>query len=133
MQPDAPPDPALRRWAAIAGRTRFASVLRLADAMWWAEREASLPAPSKSRVGSVYRRAIRIAYNDPIEIADLAIAGDDLERIGITGPAVGRTLRRLLQNVINEPALNTHERLLAMASEGSGTSDNLPPRPTEPL
>ena len=132
-QKDPPSDSALRRWAAIAGRTRFASVLRVADAMWWAEREAGLPAPSKGRVGSVYRRAIRIAYHDPIEIADLAIAGDDLERIGITGPVVGRTLRRLLQNVINEPALNTHDRLLAMASEGSGTSDNLPPRPTEPL
>lgn len=132
-QKDAPPDSVLRRWAAIAGRTRFASVLRVADAMWWAEREAGLPAPSKSRVGSVYRRSIRIAYHDPIEIADLAIAGDDLERIGITGPAVGRMLRRLLQNVINEPALNTHERLLAMATEVTGTSNNPPPRPTEPL
>ncbi|MEP6905599.1 MAG: CCA tRNA nucleotidyltransferase, partial [Gemmatimonadales bacterium] len=133
MQTDPPPDSALRRWAAAAGRTRFASVLRLADAMWWAKREAGVPAPSKSRVASVYRRAIRIAYNDPIEIADLAIAGDDLEKLGITGPAVGRTLRRLLQNVINEPALNTHERLLAMASDASGTPDNTPRPPAEPL
>ena len=132
MQVDEPPDSVLRRWAAAAGRTRFASVLRLADAMWWAQRETGLRAPSKNRVASVYRRAIRIAYNDPIEIADLAIAGNDLEKLGITGPAVGRTLRRLLQNVINEPALNTHERLLAMARDESGTSGTTPPRPTEP-
>jgi len=132
MHVDEPPASALRRLAAVAGRTRFASVLRLADAIWWAQREAGLPAPSKNRVASVYRRAIRIAYNDPIEIADLAIAGDDLEKLGITGPAVGRTLRRLLQDVIYEPALNTHERLLAMARDESGTSEKTPPRPTEP-
>lgn len=135
MQKAEPPDAALRRWAAIAGRTRLASVLRLADAMWWAEREAGLPAPSKQRVSSVYRRAIRIAYRDPIEIADLGITGGDLERIGIRGPAVGRTLRWLVQKVINDPALNTHERLLAMARGEPATSDGSssgPPGPSEP-
>ena len=48
---------------------------------------------------SAYRRAIRIAYHDPIEIADLAIDGDDLLKAGITGPAVGVTLRKLLDTV----------------------------------
>ena len=116
MREASPPDAVLRRWAAIAGRTRFASVLRLADAVWWAVRETGSSAPSKERVASVYRRAIRIAYRDPIEVADLAIGGTDLERIGIKGPAVGRTLRNLLQNVINDPAVNTRERLLALAA-----------------
>jgi len=115
MRDTPPPDSAIRRWAAIAGRTRFASVLRLADAVWWATRETESSAPSKERVASVYRRAIRIAYNDPIEVADLAIGGTDLQKIGIKGPAVGRTLRNLLQNVINDPAVNTRERLLALA------------------
>jgi len=115
MRDAPPPDSAIRRWAAIAGRTRFASVLRLADAVWWATRETESSAPSKERVASVYRRAIRIAYNDPIEVADLAIGGTDLQKIGIKGPAVGRTLRNLLQNVINDPAVNTRERLLALA------------------
>ncbi len=123
-QESEPPDPALRRWAAIAGRTRLASVLRLADAMWWAQREAGLPAPPKARVASVYRRAIRIAYRDPIEVADLSVTGGDLERIGIRGPAVGRTLRWLVQKVINEPALNTHERLLALARDAAATPDD---------
>ena len=116
MRDTPPPDSAIRRWAAIAGRTRFASVLRLADAVWWATRETESSAPSKERVASVYRRAIRIAYNDPIEVADLAIGGTDLQKIGIKGPAVGRTLRNLLQNVINDPAVNTRERLLALAA-----------------
>ncbi|MFN2601725.1 MAG: CCA tRNA nucleotidyltransferase [Gemmatimonadaceae bacterium] len=108
-------DPVLRRWAAVAGRTRLASLLRLADSIWWAERDAGGVAPSKEKVASAYRQALRVAYRDPIEIADLAIGGTDLEEIGITGPEVGRTLRNLLQNVINDPSMNTREQLLALA------------------
>jgi len=132
MRDEAPPDSALRRWAAIAGRTRFASVLRLADAAWWALRETGSSAPSRERVASVYRRAIRIAYNDPIEVADLAIGGNDLERIGIKGPAVGRTLRNLLQNVINDPAVNTRERLLALAANEAADAAEPSGPPSEP-
>jgi tRNA nucleotidyltransferase (CCA-adding enzyme) len=106
-------DGAIRRWAAVAGRTRLASVLRLACAKWCAERTAGRAAPDPRRVASLYRRASRIAYNDPIEIADLAVDGRDLEKMGITGPEVGRTLRSLLELVINDPALNSRERLLA--------------------
>ncbi|MDO8502359.1 MAG: hypothetical protein Q7S20_10995 [Gemmatimonadaceae bacterium] len=109
-----PSDAVLRRWAAMTGRTRLASVLRLADARWHAERNAGILAPSKAHVASVYRRAIRIAYHDPIEIGDLAVNGRDLERIGITGPAVGETLRTLLETVINDPASNSRESLLNM-------------------
>ncbi|HEY3258276.1 MAG TPA: CCA tRNA nucleotidyltransferase [Gemmatimonadaceae bacterium] len=117
MLQDGPPsDAVLRRWAAIAGRTRFATVLRLADAYWWADREVGNPAPASERVASVYRRALRIAYRDPIEVADLAIGGSDLERIGIRGPAVGRTLRNLLQKVISDPAMNARDRLLTLAA-----------------
>ncbi len=132
MQAPEPPDSALRAWAAVAGRTRLAPVLRLADAFWWAEREEGLAAPSKERVASVYRRALRIAYRDPIEVADLAIGGNDLQRIGISGPAVGLTLRKLLQSVITDPAVNTREHLLALASSdatGSGASPASPHRP----
>ncbi|HZJ00543.1 MAG TPA: hypothetical protein VFD22_07755, partial [Gemmatimonadaceae bacterium] len=103
-----PSDAMLRRWAATAGRTRLASVLRLASARWAAERDAGLNAPDAKRVRSVYRRAVRIAYRDPIEVGDLAINGRDLEKLGITGPAVGRTLRLLLETVINDPAANSH-------------------------
>ena len=115
MAPAAPGDPVLRRWAAIAGRTRLASVLRLAEAHWAAKREAGIEAPSGSLVASVYRRAVRIAWRDPIEVSDLAVNGRDLERIGITGPRVGETLRSLLQSVIYDPAANSPSTLLEMA------------------
>jgi tRNA nucleotidyltransferase (CCA-adding enzyme) len=132
MQEDPPADSTLRRWAALAGRTRLASVLRLADAQWWAERGAGLQAPSKERVSSVYRRALRIAYRDPIGVSDLAIGGSDLERLGIRGPAVGRALRSLLEMVINDPNVNTHERLLAIAGSEEFASDGLSQRQGRP-
>ncbi len=111
----APSDATIRTWAATAGRTRLASVLRVARARWAAERDAGLSAPDAKWVRSVYRRALRIAYRDPIEIGDLAVNGRDLEKIGITGPAVGKTLRSLLETVINDPAANSHTGLLERA------------------
>jgi tRNA nucleotidyltransferase (CCA-adding enzyme) len=113
MMGDASPsDAVLRRWAAIAGRTRLASVLRIAGARWAAERQSGLAAPSHERLASVYRRAVRIAYRDPIEVSDLAVNGRDLEKLGIRGPALGQTLRWLLETVINDPAANRRDRLI---------------------
>ncbi len=115
MHPEAPTDSVLRSWAGQAGRTQLASLLRIADAHWWAERERGRPAPSRERVESVYRRAIRIAYRDPVEISDLAVNGDDLHGIGITGKQLGQTLRALLQYVLEDPSRNTPDVLLSRA------------------
>ena len=117
MRPEPPADATLRGWAGRLGRTRLAPVLRIADAHWWAERERGRPAPTRARVESVYRRAIRIAYRDPVEVSDLAINGDDLLGVGITGKRLGDTLRTLLQYVLDEPARNTREELLRRAVE----------------
>lgn len=112
MQPAPPSDATLRQWAGRAGRTRLAPVLRLADAFWWAERERGLAAPAQRRVESVYRRAVRIAYRDPVEVSDLAVNGDDLAAIGIKGKRLGDALRGLLQVVLEDPARNTRDFLL---------------------
>lgn len=117
-------DPVLRRWAAMTGRTRLASVLRLAAARWAAERAAGLDAPPAGTVHSAYRRAVRVAWRDPVEIGDLALDGSDLKSIGITGPAVGRTLRKLLETVITDPASNTRDSLLAVVRQLSGETRN---------
>jgi tRNA nucleotidyltransferase (CCA-adding enzyme) len=128
-------DSHIRHWAAMAGRTRFAPVLRLADAFWWAERSArkeggeylrqrnerelaNIPhPPSQAEVISLYKRAVRIAYNQPIEIGDLAVDGGDLQALGLKGPAVGRTLSRLLDAVITDPSINTKDKLLELAKK----------------
>ncbi len=115
-----PPSSMLRSWAASAGRTRLAPLLRLADAFWWSARQAGEPAPYKQTIGSVYKRAIRIAYKDPISLSDLALDGTDLEKIGIKGPAVGVTLRKLLDSVITDPRMNNHETLLELAKRING-------------
>jgi tRNA nucleotidyltransferase (CCA-adding enzyme) len=119
MTDGGPDDATLRRWAATTGRTRFAPLFRLADAFWWASRQAGEPAPKKERVAAVYRRGVRIAYNDPIEISDLAVDGDDLQKLGVTGPALGVTLRKLLEVVINDPRMNTPDKLLAIVKSES--------------
>jgi tRNA nucleotidyltransferase (CCA-adding enzyme) len=115
-----PPSAVLRMWAASAGRTRLAPLLRLADAVWWAARQSGEPAPYKQTVASVYKRAIRIAYKDAIALSDLAIDGSDLEKLGLHGPAVGTTLRKLLDAVIADPRKNTHDELVKLARASNG-------------
>jgi tRNA nucleotidyltransferase (CCA-adding enzyme) len=110
-----PPSLVIRGWAASVGRTRLAPLLRLADAFWWAAREAGEPAPYKPTVAATYKRAINIAYKDAIEIADLSIDGTDLEKLGIRGPAVGVTLRKLLEAVITNPSANNRTELVRLA------------------
>ena len=107
-------DADLRKWASVAGRTRFAYVLRLAAAYWKARR-ATQKAPSEAVVCSLYRRAIRIAYRDPIELGDLAIDGSELEKLGLKGPAVGKALNHLLELVVQDPTRNTETHLLEAA------------------
>jgi len=58
-------------------------------------------------------QAIRAA-RDPLTVRDLAVTGDDLLAAGVRpGPDVGTTLARLLDEVLEDPARNTKENLLA--------------------
>ena len=80
---------------------------------------ADAAAVREARLGGIrlYRRAMRIAWHDPITLGDLVIDGDDLRGIGIhSGPEIGATLKRLLESVLDDPTRNTRERLLALAS-----------------
>ena len=114
---ESPDDATIRRWAATTGRTQLGAFLRLAAARWAAMRAAALPAPGSARVASSYRRALRIAYRDPIELADLAVDGEDLLREAIArGPALGKILRALLEWVVDDPARNTRDELMRRAA-----------------
>jgi tRNA nucleotidyltransferase (CCA-adding enzyme) len=120
-----PPDPTLRTWAAALGRTRVRAFMRLAWARWiGTQRARNLGAnpeiPERSRVSArnLYRRMLHIAQHDPIEVADLAIDGDDLRSAGIPdGPHFGTILRELLALVVADPAHNTRDGLLAHATQ----------------
>ena len=50
----------------------------------------------------------------PLTVGDLAVSGEDLLAAGVTkGPMVGKTLRKLLDIVLEDPTLNTRAELLA--------------------
>ena len=64
------------------------------------------------------RRRLRaeIEHGSPLGLKDLAVNGDDLKQIGMApGPAMGRILTELLHGVLEDPARNTREQLLAAA------------------
>jgi tRNA nucleotidyltransferase (CCA-adding enzyme) len=103
-EPEGTGEIAVRRWLATVGGAAddLVALYRLrhgADAPW---------------LGAV--RAIRERH-DPLARGDLAVSGRDLEGIGIRGRAVGETLAVLLDRVLEDPAANTRERLLALARE----------------
>ena len=113
-----PSNAEIRRWAAVTGRTHLAELLRLAAARCGALRAAGAEAPSPESIASVYRRSLRIAYRDPVELADLAVDGEDLQREGIArGPGLGKILRALLAWVVEDPTRNTRDALIKRAAE----------------
>lgn len=66
------------------------------------------------RVASVYRAVID--SQAAFRLRDLAVSGSDLVAAGIPqGPAIGRTLRRLLSEVIDGRVANEREALMALA------------------
>ncbi len=64
------------------------------------------------------RATVESERSSPHRIRDLAIDGDDLISIGYApGPAIGKTLTALLDEVVRTPELNTREVLLSRAKE----------------
>jgi tRNA nucleotidyltransferase (CCA-adding enzyme) len=109
-----PSDSTVRRWVAAIGRTRVGAFFRVAAARFTAEIGAGEREALSRSMRSLYRRARRVALRDPVETGDLAIDGGDLMKAGIAaGPQLGAALRALLDWVLEDPARNTHEQLLA--------------------
>ena len=64
------------------------------------------------------RQRLRMAIDQqtPLSLKELAVNGDDLQRLGIpAGPRLGQILQTLLGHVLDDPAQNTRARLLALA------------------
>jgi hypothetical protein len=93
----------------------LADTLRVALATLWASGDISAASGAVAR--SIYRRALRTGWSAAVELADLAVDGEELmQHAGITrGPALGASLRHLLDVVLDEPTLNTRDALLAAA------------------
>lgn len=101
--PESVDEVSVRRWLAKVGN----AAPDIATLARW--RSGSLP-----RWAVAAREISR--RGDPISRDALAIRGEDLRAIGIEpGPRMGAVLDRLLDRVIEDPSLNTRERLLDLA------------------
>lgn len=113
-----PSNAQVRVWVGGIGRLQIGSFMRVANAAWAAARATGQPAPSATSVRRLYRRMLRSAYRDPIDLGSLAVDGDDLRRSGIPpGPGLGKILQTLLAAVIEDPARNTTDWLLQQAKQ----------------
>jgi len=62
------------------------------------------------------------AQGDAISVKDLAISGNDIVQTGIQpGPIIGLILKEILEAVIDDPSLNTKEKLVGIAQEIQAT------------
>lgn len=96
---------AVRRWMRKTGAA--ANDLALL-ASWRGATEASL----------LHAMAGIRSRNEPTSRADLCIDGEDLLQAGVAGgPRLGRVFEHLVDAVLEDPGLNTPERLLALARE----------------
>jgi tRNA nucleotidyltransferase (CCA-adding enzyme) len=112
--------PALARllWAhaAVAAEADEAAAAAAAEVAGVAGTTPAARRARRVRGIALYRRAMRMAWRDPLTLGDLAVDGDDLRAAGVgPGRVIGETLARLLEAVLDDPAQNTRERLLALA------------------
>jgi tRNA nucleotidyltransferase (CCA-adding enzyme) len=65
-----------------------------------------------------FREVVERERSNPHRLRDLALDGNDLIELGFKpGPRLGRILHELLDAVVEEPALNTRDQLVARAKE----------------
>ena len=107
-------DAAVRRFVIRAGEENLSDLfaLRRADIYGMAGREPKLDTllPLHNRVEEV------LARSRALSLKDLAISGNDLISLGIPpGKTIGIILNELLEAVLEDPDLNTREKLMEIA------------------
>lgn len=75
-------------------------------------------APDIRTVKHFYDRVYKIIHEKhALSLKDLAVNGNDLIALGYKkGPVVGKVLQELLETVLDDPSVNTRERLLSIAT-----------------
>lgn len=106
-------DAAVRRWVRRVGEEAVADLfdLRIADTLG-----NGLKTGFPAQLEALRQRIeLVLAGSHALRVGDLAVSGRDvMEALGVgPGPAVGDALEALLEEVIEQPELNTRERLLA--------------------
>jgi tRNA nucleotidyltransferase (CCA-adding enzyme) len=133
--PPRPPDQAdpatLRRWLSRGTAERLPDLARL-----WVARArvlgdfASPGPPGIRRIWCALRR--ELGRRPPLTLADLALDGRDLIRLGMKpGPAFKAVLEGLLDRVLVDPSLNAPDPLASLVPEVVGALDVDEPHPPE--
>jgi tRNA nucleotidyltransferase (CCA-adding enzyme) len=105
----------VRRWLRRVGLDFYPDILRLRAAI--ADASGSGERAELGRLARRLRAVVR--EQPPLAIADLAIGGADLRAAGVpAGPLYGEILRDLLERVVDDPSLNTRERLVEIVEAG---------------
>ncbi|MDR1248494.1 MAG: CCA tRNA nucleotidyltransferase [Treponema sp.] len=108
-------DAAVRRLIIRVGEENLEDMYALRRADAYAMAGVEIPgflAPLISRVDSV------LAQGRAFSLKDLAVSGTDLMAAGIrSGKTMGVILRELLETVLDDPELNTREKLLEIAGK----------------
>ena len=88
--------------------------------------------PTRGDVNERFQERVRatLAARPPLSVRDLALSGEDVLAVLVAagrlptgsrgGPEVGALLRVLLERVVDDPALNERQRLLAALHETVG-------------
>lgn len=114
--PDAP-GRVVRRWLVRVGRERVNDLFRLRFALWRGSQPGGGEPPTDLLERWRMVRAI-LRQHPPLSVSELAIGGEDLRALGLEpGPRYGQILRALLERVLEDPEVNTRDRLLRETEE----------------
>ena len=115
MTPLSPEPKSLRRRLSRFGKEKLLQLLALQKADFYSKgvtgEEFDFAAVEKSLQEI-------LAAAECLSLKDLAVSGHDLMALGITGPAIGRELNRLLELVLDEQLPNEKDVLLDNISQG---------------
>jgi putative nucleotidyltransferase with HDIG domain len=107
-------DAAVRRFIIRVGEENLADMYDLRRADAYAVTGTELP--GDFLVSLISRVDGILAQNRAFSLKDLAISGNDLLKIGVKpGPHMGIILNELFETVVDDPAINTREKLLEIA------------------
>ncbi len=104
----------MRRWVSRLGYDRFRELLTLQEA----DCRATGNPDVLDHFALLAQMAEEVMQEDAcLGLKDLAVNGNDLLALGLTGKAVGQALDRLLELVMDEQVPNEKQALLARLQE----------------